>query len=134
MKNNGLLLQPPNRSCYFPLISSLPRNVSLIFFSEVGTNIKRVVRQIPAEILNNADLQDIIRRVNISGILYLKIHVYTCTCKCFYSYCKWYSQGIKPDTILNFVMCGAVQKFHCVPLCDRCLRNFMFEFIIFVFF
>ena len=39
------------------------------FFSEVGTNIKRVVRQIPEEILNNADLQDAIRQVNISGIL-----------------------------------------------------------------
>ena len=40
------------------------------FFSEVGTNIKRVVRQIPEEILNNVDLQDAIRQVNISGILY----------------------------------------------------------------
>ena len=76
----------------------------MIFFSEVGTNIKRVVRQIPEEILNNADLQDAIRQVNITGILYLRIHVYT--------------QDIKPDTILNFVMCGAVQKLHCVTLCD----------------
>ena len=50
----------------------------MIFFSEVGTNIKRVVRQIPEEILNNADLQDAIRQVNITGILYLRIHVYTC--------------------------------------------------------
>ncbi|CAH3165757.1 unnamed protein product, partial [Porites evermanni] len=28
-------------------------------------------------ILNNADLQDAIRQVNITGILYLRIHVYT---------------------------------------------------------
>ena len=106
----------------------MPRNVSLIFFSEVGTNIKRVVRQIPEEILNNADLQDAIRQVNISGILCLKIHGHVLNAF------NWYSQDIKPDTILNFVICGAVQKLHCVPLCDHCLRNFMFEFIIFVFF
>ncbi|CAH3021995.1 unnamed protein product, partial [Porites evermanni] len=31
--------------------------------SEAGTNIKRVVRQIPEEILNNADLLDAIRRL-----------------------------------------------------------------------
>ncbi|CAH3109112.1 unnamed protein product [Porites lobata] len=31
--------------------------------AEVGTNIKRVVRQIPEEILNNADLQDAIRQL-----------------------------------------------------------------------
>lgn len=54
----------------------MPGNVSLIFFSEVGTNIKRVVRQIPEEILNNADLQDAIRQVNIRGILYSKIRVH----------------------------------------------------------
>ena len=95
-----------------------------LFFSEVGTNIKRVVRQIPEEILNNADLQDAIRQVNINGILYSKVHVHVLNAF------NWYSQDIKPDTILNFVMCGAVQKLHCVPLCDRCLRNFMFEFII----
>ena len=84
----------------------------MIFFSEVGTNIKRVVRQIPEEILNNADLQDAIRQVNITGILYLRIH--GTLANAF----KWYNQDIKPDTILNFVMCGAIQKLHCVPLCD----------------
>ena len=66
----------------------------MIFFSEVGTNIKRVVRQIPEEILNNADLQDAIRQVNISGILYLK---YMCT---HVNAFKWYSQDIKSDTIV----------------------------------
>ena len=83
------------------------------FFSEVGTNIKRVVRQIPEEILNNADLQDAIRRVNISGILYSNVHAHILNAF------NWYSQDIKPDTILNFVMCRAVQKLHCVPLCDH---------------
>ena len=48
----------------------IARECFINFFSEVGTNIKRVVRQIPEEILNNVDLQDAIRQVNISGILY----------------------------------------------------------------
>ena len=73
------------------------------------------------------DLLDAIKRVNISGILHAKVHVHILNAF------NWYSQDIKPDTILNFVMCRAVQKLHCVPLCDHCLRNFMFEFIIFVF-
>ena len=73
-------------------------------------------------------MQDAIRRVNINGILYSKVHVHVLNAF------NWYSQDIKPDTILNFVMCGAVQKLHCVPLCDAaqeilCLNLlFLFSF------
>ena len=54
----------------------IARECFINFFSEVGTNIKRVVRQIPEEILNNVDLQDAIRQVNMRGILYSKIRVH----------------------------------------------------------
>jgi len=119
-----------NHLILLPSFKKLIANECFInfFFFFFFLNIIRVVMQIPEEILNNADLQDAIRRVNINAILYSKVHVHVLNAF------NWYSQDIKPDTILNFVMCGAVQKLHCVPLCDRCLRNFMFEFIIFVFF